>query len=367
MSAPAAGLGGGDAPGPPRRPSRAPVSAAQHRALGVLTALATLSLVRIALPVGLGLFLGTLLAFALEPLHQRLVRRGVRPALAAAALASASTLAVLAALTALGAALAERGAAAIAALRVPGASAVQLAAIERRLLPRDVDPAALHEKLRDAAAEIAGRAASSIATVASITLDAALAIFFLATTSFFVLRNWPSIARRAELTSPLHPVHTRLLFEEFRRAGKVILLGTVVTGAAQGALAAAGYALFGVPHALLLGALTAIASLLPAIGTALLWGPIAAWLVASGRVGAGVGLLVFCAVTVIGLCDYVVRPWLVGRGERQLPALLTFVALFGGAEAFGPIGLVLGPVIASLAVALLRTWERDAQRRAIAG
>jgi predicted PurR-regulated permease PerM len=355
---------GADDLGPPPRPSRAPITVAQRRALGALTAVALLSLVWIAAPVGVGLLLGALVAFALEPLHQRLTRRYGRPALSAALLATIATLLAAAALVTLGAAVAERGAEVIAAVRAPdGGAMTRLEALERRVLPRDVDPAALHARLRDQAAELAGRAAASLASVASATLGVALAIFFLALTAYFVLRNWRALARRAELGSPPHPLHTRLLFDEFRRAGRVILVGTVGTGAAQGALASLGYAIFGVPHPLLLGALTAAASLLPAVGTAFVWGPIAAWLFASDRAAAGAGLLVFSAALLIGLCDYVIRPRLVGRGDRPLPTLLTFVALFGGAEVFGPIGLVLGPVIASLAVALLRTWEREAERR----
>lgn len=351
---------------PPLREPRAslsPVTVGQHRALGILTACALLAFVRVTLPVGMGLLLGTLVAFSLEPLHQRLVRLGLRPALSAIGLSSIATLSVAGALVALGAALAQRGAELVAALRqTDGSSWVRFQALERRLLPLGVDLDAVHAKARDLASDAAARAAGSLATVATMTLDGLLALLFLALTTFFVLRRWAALAVRAELLSPLHPLHTRVLFGEFRSAGRSILLGTIVTGVAQGGLAAIGYAIFGVPHALLFGALTAVAALLPAVGTMLVWIPASGYLMATQRVSAGIGLLVFSLVAVIGFCDYFLRPRLIGRGEEPLPTLITFIALFGGVEVFGVVGLVLGPVIASLAVALLRTYERDSMR-----
>jgi predicted PurR-regulated permease PerM len=121
---------------------------------------------------------------------------------------------------------------------------------------------------------------------------------------------------------------------------------------------AIGYMMFGVSHAPLLGALTAIASIVPALGTLLVWVPVAIWRMAHGHLGAGIGLVVYCVAVVIGLCDFVVRPLLVGRSEQGVPTLLTFIAIFGGIEVFGVVGLVLGPVLTSLCLAILRTWEQ---------
>ena len=155
---------------------------------------------------------------------------------------------------------------------------------------------------------------------------------------------------------------TRALFDEFRRVGRTVLLGTVLTGLAQGLLATIGYFITRVPEAPLLGALTTVASLLPGVGTLLVWVPAGIYLLLSGHVGLGIAELVYGAAVVVGVSDYIIRPRLVG-GHGEAPALLTFVALFGGLEVFGLIGLILGPVITSLAVALLRIYEKEATIR----
>jgi predicted PurR-regulated permease PerM len=135
-----------------------------------------------------------------------------------------------------------------------------------------------------------------------------------------------------------------------------------MTGVAQGILAGLGFVVTKAPEPAFFGALTAVASLLPGIGTALVWLPIGIYLMLTGHVAMGVVEILFGTTVVVGFSDYVLRPWLVGR-EGEIPALLTFVALFGGLETFGLIGLILGPLLMSLSVALLRIYEREATRR----
>jgi predicted PurR-regulated permease PerM len=140
--------------------------------------------------------------------------------------------------------------------------------------------------------------------------------------------------------------------------GREVFLGTVVTGLVQGLLAAIGYWITGVPEPAFFGAITALASLIPGVGTLLVWVPIGVVQILSGRAGAGLVELVFSALTVGIASDYVIRPRLVGR-EKNVPSILMFIALFGGVEVFGVIGLILGPMIATLSLAVLRTYERQ--------
>ena len=102
---------------------------------------------------------------------------------------------------------------------------------------------------------------------------------------------------------------------------------------------------------------------MPVIGTLLVWVPIGIVLLIVDRVGAGIFVLLWGALVVGVLCDYVIRPKLVG-GKGYVPTLITFIALFGGVEVFGLVGLIVGPVIASVALALLQTY--DAALRAAA-
>ena len=104
--------------------------------------------------------------------------------------------------------------------------------------------------------------------------------------------------------------------------------------------------------------MTALASLVPAIGTLLVWIPMGLFLIATGHPGAGALELVWGALVVGIATDYIIRPKLVGS-DNGVPTLLTFIALFGGAEVFGLLGLVVGPVIVTLAVALIRTYQAE--------
>jgi predicted PurR-regulated permease PerM len=194
--------------------------------------------------------------------------------------------------------------------------------------------------------------------VAGATFGSTLALFFTIMTTFFVLRHWPEILDRAERILPLHPMHTRVVLDEFQKVGKEVFIGTMLAGLAQGSLAGVGYAVAGVPEVALLSALTAMSSLVPAIGTILVWVPVGIGLILSGHAVAGIFELLWGALVVVVLSDYVIRPRLVGRGGH-VPTLLTFVSLFGGVKVFGLLGLVVGPVIAAVALALLRTYDRE--------
>ena len=166
---------------------------------------------------------------------------------------------------------------------------------------------------------------------------------------------------------PLRPRYTRALLEEFQRAGRSTLLGTVVTGLAQGAFAAVGYWFTGVPEPAFFGAATAVMSLLPGVGTLVVWVPAGIYLIATGHPGMGVLELIWGTLVVVGVSDYVIRPRLVG-GHGPMPALLTFAALFGGIEVFGLVGLIVGPLIMSVSFAVLRIFAQEArERRAVRG
>jgi predicted PurR-regulated permease PerM len=95
----------------------------------------------------------------------------------------------------------------------------------------------------------------------------------------------------------------------------------------------------------------------------LVWVPAGIYLIVIGKPGHGIGELVFAALLVGIGTDYVIRPRLVGH-HKGMPTLLTFMSLFGGIEVFGVLGLILGPVIVTLCVAVLRTYEQASQDRA---
>jgi predicted PurR-regulated permease PerM len=219
-------------------------------------------------------------------------------------------------------------------------------------------PVDVTARVRGAAAEAASRLTELIPAVAGATFSAVLTLFFTVMTAFFVLRHWSTLLERAERMLPLHPTHTRIVLAEFQKVGKEVFIGTMLTGLAQGFLGGIGYALGGVPEPVLLGALTVMCSVVPAVGTLLVWVPVGVGLIVSGHAALGIFEFVWGAFVVGVLSDYVIRPRLVGR-RGHVPTLLTFIALFGGVKVFGLLGLIVGPVVAAVALALLRTYDRE--------
>ncbi len=335
----------------------------ERRALSGFALAAVVAIAWIAQPVAIGILLGALTAFALQPLYDRLRRYTRRSSLAALGCVLVSAVGFGATLALLSYLFVARGvvmARSLIAWLSPGGNGLALVeTFARNLGPLRFEPEQLSAKLGNAATEVASRAATIAGAVASATASMLLVLFFLMMTVHFTLENWHTLAKQAENVLPLRPRYTRDLLEEFRRVGRTTLLGTVATGLAQGALAGLGYFVCGVPEPAFFGAATALASLIPGVGTLLVWVPAGIFLIANGHAAMGVILMVWGAVLAVGVSDYVIRPALVGR-HSAMPALLMFAALFGGVEAFGLIGLILGPLLMALSFSLLRMFARDA-------
>ncbi len=346
-------------PDPPRS---SPSTPSQRKALGHFALAALVALLFLAAPVSSGLFLGTLLAFSLLGVYDRLSKHSKRPVLAAVVLASGSGLAILGGLFGLLYFVVIRGAATAQRLAhgwEPEGTLRKLTQHIKELtgaLP--FGPIDVTSRVRSLAADAASRLGHWIGAVAGATLGGGLTLFFTIMTTFFVLRNWAEIQDRSERMLPLHPKHTRVVMWEFQKVGKEVFIGTMLTGLAQGVLAGIGYVIAGVPEPALLATITAVCSLVPAVGTLLIWVPAGIGLFATGHAGAGIFELLWGGFVVVVLSDYVIRPSLVG-GHGHVPTLLTFVSLFGGVEVFGLLGLIIGPVIAAVALAVLRTYDRE--------
>jgi predicted PurR-regulated permease PerM len=336
-------------------------SPSQRRALAISAFISCLALLWLSRPVGSGLFLGTLLAFSLLRVHERLLRRLRSRNLAAVLLALASALVIIGGVVALFYFVVARGSVAANSLVHAFDPGGPLRNVVTRLQTAanhasPIGPIDLAARLRDGVAAAAAGLTSWAAALAGLTFNTALMLFFTIMTTFFVLRHWTEIIARAERMLPLHPAHTRVVLAEFQKVGGQVFIGTVLTGLAQGLLAGVGYRIAGAPESALLGALTAISSLVPAIGTLLVWVPAGIMLAVTGHVAASIFLFAWGALVVGILCDYVIRPRLVG-GTGHVPTLITFVSLFGGVAVFGLVGLIVGPVIASVALALLQTYD----------
>jgi predicted PurR-regulated permease PerM len=126
----------------------------------------------------------------------------------------------------------------------------------------------------------------------------------------------------------------------------------------QGVTSGIGYWIFGVDSPVVWAALTGVASILPAVGTAFIWAPVVIVTIATGHLGKGLGILAWSLVVVVFIADYILRPKLVGT-KMKMNDLLVFIAIFGGIEAFGILGIVLGPIAVAVLLSLIRIYERE--------
>lgn len=174
---------------------------------------------------------------------------------------------------------------------------------------------------------------------------------------FFLLRDGDDLSRRIADTIPLRPNHKRALLDTFTVVIRATVKGNIVVAVLQGALGGLIFWILGIHAPLLWAALMAVLSLLPAVGAALVWLPVAIYFLATGALWEGIVLVAY-GVLVIGLVDNVVRPVLVGR-DTKMPDYVVLIATLGGIVIFGLNGFVIGPVIAAVFMA---AWEISSPR-----
>lgn len=163
---------------------------------------------------------------------------------------------------------------------------------------------------------------------------------------FFLFRDGRSLGHQIRATAPLSDVYTGRLIEKFTAVVRATVKGNVIIAIVQGTIGGVTFWLLGIEAALLWGVLMAFLSLLPAIGSAIIWVPVAAYLLISGAYLKG-AILIFVGVVVIGLVDNLLRPPLVGK-ETKLPDYVVLISTVGGMALMGINGFVLGPLIAAL-------------------
>jgi predicted PurR-regulated permease PerM len=225
-------------------------------------------------------------------------------------------------------------------------------------LPSDAGAAAVEERFK---VGVDALGAYVLTGAREFTLGAPAALVQISitiVTFFFFLRQGPGWVRRLREGLPLEPADSEALIDTVARTINAVFRGVLLTAASQATLAAAGYAIAGAPVPLLLGFITLITALLPFIGAAAVWLPTALGLYWTGHTGAAIGLALW-GVAVVSLVDNFLRPYLIGKGA-ELPLLWMFLGIVGGLQAFGFLGLLLGP--ASLAL-FLACWRIYSQRR----
>ncbi|MBB3940736.1 putative PurR-regulated permease PerM [Novosphingobium fluoreni] len=179
--------------------------------------------------------------------------------------------------------------------------------------------------------------------------------------TFFLLKDGRRYGNMVRTALPLRSDTRDRLIDHFVVVVRATMKGTVVVAVVQGLLGGVIFWLLGIEGALLWGTLMGFLSLLPAVGTGIIWVPVAIYLLVTGAYVKG-AIMIFCGVFIIGLVDNLLRPILVGRDTR-MPDFVVLIATLSGLELFGLTGFIVGPVIAALFIAV---WNMAIEQRAAA-
>ncbi len=188
---------------------------------------------------------------------------------------------------------------------------------------------------------IVGSAAEVAKNLAAFFVGLALFLFIL----YFLFRDGPAMYLQLRAALPLSSAAKNQLTTRIEQVVEGVVRGTLVVGMIQGLFAMVGFVMVGTRASVLLGCLTAIASLIPAVGTAITWVPVCVIYLVTGSLGKGLFILIWGLL--LSVVDNVVRPYVVGK-TFEMPFLWLTLALFGGLHVFGFKGLLLGPLIFGL-------------------
>ena len=211
----------------------------------------------------------------------------------------------------------------------------------------------IQDRANQGASKVAAALGGALAATWSVVFDTIMMLIAL----FFFLVQGQELVAWLDRVLPLRPGQTQELLQEFKRTSYAVVVSTMVTAAVQALAALIGYLIARVPHPIFFAGLTFFGALIPAIGAAGFALLAAGILLLTGHPYMALFLAIW-AVTVVALVDNVVKPILL-RGGMNMPGAVVFFALIGGLGAFGPIGLVLGPLTIAFFVALLRMYQTE--------
>ena len=341
----------------------APPPTVESRTLLILLVAVTLAFGWLLLPFWGTLLWSAVIALLFAPVNRRLLRRcgGRRNPAALLTLLLVLVIVILPFL-ALSAALARESAGVYARLQSGELSPERFFRHVFAALPDGVrgllarlgmaNFAALQRSVTAALAQAGQFMAGQAFSIGQNTFDFVASLFITTYLAFFLIRDGETLARALRLALPLEVAHRRALVGEFTTVVRATVKGNLLVAAIQGALGGLAFWFLDVGGALLWGVLMAFLSMLPAIGAALVWLPVALYFFMTGALWQGVALTAW-GVLVIGLVDNLLRPVLVGRDTR-MPDSVVLISTLGGMAAFGINGFVLGPATAAMFVAMWR-------------
>jgi len=197
-------------------------------------------------------------------------------------------------------------------------------------------------------------AAYVAARLGTLLKNTALFLFHLSVTilaMFYLYRDGQSFMARIREVLPFESLHSERMINEARDLIFASVVSSLVAAAAHGILGGIAFGLAGITAPVFWGVMMGFFSLVPVVGSALIWAPAAISLIANGHLTAGILVAVFCSV-VVGLVDNLLRPWVIS-GRAEMGGLVVFISVLGGISVFGLLGVVVGPIIVATGASLL--------------
>ena len=332
----------------------------------VVTGAATALIIAVALPLWRPLLVAAVLAGALSPLYESLVRRlGDRRSLGAGLFTAATVILILIPVASLAIIVVREATQMVGLIRstiasegIKGLIAKAPDPIEGwlrgllKLLPTEIDSA--ESQFAAGGRWALGALSGALAVLALFGIRFVLMLVAF----FFLLRDGAALIDWFVEATPLAPERVREMMRQFRIVARSVLSANFITAAAQAAVATIGFAVARAPSPIFFGLLCLFSSLIPSVGTALVTFPVAGLMLLLGHPWSALFLALWAAVAV-GLIDNLLRPMLI-RGEGQLHGALVFFSLIGAMTAFGAEGLFVGPLALAFFLAVARTRRQRA-------
>lgn len=209
----------------------------------------------------------------------------------------------------------------------------------------------IRQYVGNAADFIVGHLTSIVSSLIAI-ITSFILIFF---SMFFLLRDGAKFKKILINLSPLDDKYDEQILEKITISMNSTVKGVILVAIIQGILAGIGMMIFGVPNATLWGSVSAVASLVPGLGTAIVFVPAIAYMYIIGNTFFAIGLLLW-GIVIVGLVDNFLTPYLYSRGSQIHPLIMLF-AVLGGLIVFGPIGFIFGPIILALFFSLIEIYQ----------
>ncbi len=215
------------------------------------------------------------------------------------------------------------------------------------------------KKLYEATSAMGSWLVSSLSSATKGTVGFFISLFIMFYAMFHFLIHGPQLLRTLASLLPLSEEDRTEVMRRGLTVTRASLKGIMIVGLVEGILVGLALWMAGIEGSAFWGSVVFLLAAIPGLGASLIWLPAAAYLMFTGSTGWGIGLIVW-GVLVVGLVDNLLRPWIVGN-DSKLPDLVILISIFGGILSFGPLGIIIGPVIAALLDTVLNIYKKTFQ------